>query len=77
MVRLTLLRHGRSCADDENVFESRYDSKLSEVGRRQAADLASEWRNDELRRYDVIVTSPLKRAAQPLAFSLKRSERQS
>ena len=63
MIQLTFVRHGRSSADDENVFESRYDSELSEVGRRQATDLAKNWEHDEARRYDVIVTSPLKRAS--------------
>ncbi|WP_104991687.1 histidine phosphatase family protein [Deinococcus sp. NW-56] len=41
--RLTLLRHGRSRADDENVHEGRYDSPLTEVGRAQARALAAHW----------------------------------
>ena len=40
---LTLLRHGRSRADDERVHEGRYDSPLTEVGERQAAKLAAYW----------------------------------
>ena len=62
MIYLTFLRHGRSTADDEDVFESRYDSELSIVGRNQAAEIAGKRKSDDSRRYDVIVTSPLKRA---------------
>lgn len=42
-LHLTLLRHGRSRADDENVHEGRYDSPLSEVGEQQARLLAEYW----------------------------------
>ncbi len=62
MVQITFLRHGRSSADDEGVFESRYDSELTEVGQRQADELARTWEDDSSRRYDKIITSPLKRA---------------
>ena len=61
---LTLLRHGRSAADDENRYESRYDCPLTDTGRRQATALATAWAGDPQRRYDVIVTSPLKRATE-------------
>jgi 2,3-bisphosphoglycerate-dependent phosphoglycerate mutase len=68
MVSLTLLRHGRSRADDENVFESRYDSDLSEVGRSQIENLARQWALDTSRGYDLIVASPLKRAKSAAAI---------
>ena len=42
-MNLTLLRHGRSRADDEGVCEGRYDSPLTEVGREQARRLAAYW----------------------------------
>jgi 2,3-bisphosphoglycerate-dependent phosphoglycerate mutase len=42
-LHLTLLRHGRSRADDEGVHEGRYDSPLTDVGRAQAAALAAHW----------------------------------
>lgn len=42
-LHLTLLRHGRSRADDENVHEGRYDSPLTEVGQAQAEALAVYW----------------------------------
>jgi 2,3-bisphosphoglycerate-dependent phosphoglycerate mutase len=42
-LHLTLLRHGRSRADDENVHEGRYDSPLTVVGQAQAAALAAYW----------------------------------
>lgn len=62
MVFFTFLRHGRSQADDEHKFESRYDTDLTEIGRSQIQKLLEEWKNHERRRYDVIVTSPLRRA---------------
>ncbi|QFP78197.1 histidine phosphatase family protein [Deinococcus sp. AJ005] len=42
-MHLTLLRHGRSRADDEDVHEGRYDSPLTEAGRAQAQALAAYW----------------------------------
>lgn len=43
-LELTLLRHGRSRADDEGVREGRYDSPLTAVGEAQAEKLAAYWR---------------------------------
>lgn len=60
---LTLLRHGRSRADDENVHEGRYDSPLTEVGRAQVRALAARWQRED-RQFDRIVASPLCRAAE-------------
>ncbi len=42
-LHLTVLRHGRSRADDENVHEGRYDSPLNPEGEAQAAALAAYW----------------------------------
>jgi 2,3-bisphosphoglycerate-dependent phosphoglycerate mutase len=72
MVSLTLLRHGRSRADDENVFESRYDSELTQEGRSQIENLSRQWASDSARGYDLIVTSPLKRAASAAAIMAAR-----
>jgi 2,3-bisphosphoglycerate-dependent phosphoglycerate mutase len=60
---LTLLRHGRSRADDENVHEGRYDSPLTDVGRSQARLLAARWRVEKA-SFDKIVASPLCRAGE-------------
>lgn len=62
MIKITFLRHGRSSADDEGVFESRYDSALTSTGHKQAEDLAAKWKDDDFRKYKRIVSSPLKRA---------------
>ena len=62
MYRITLLRHGRSLADDEDRFEARYDSPLTDVGKEQARCLAELWRIDAQRKYDLIISSSLKRA---------------
>lgn len=57
------MRHGRSRADDEDVFEGRYDSPLTDVGREQAAARAREFISKEI-AFDRIVASPLKRACE-------------
>ena len=42
--QITLMRHGRSRADDETVHEGRYDSPLTNVGKAQVHSRAEEWR---------------------------------
>lgn len=58
---LTLLRHGRSRADDEQVHEGRYDSPLTKVGRAQALARAQAWLAEDYRP-NTIVASTLTRA---------------
>ncbi len=58
---LTLLRHGRSLADDEGVHEGRYDSPLTERGRQQLSQRAIGWQR-EGKFFDLIIGSPLQRA---------------
>ena len=60
-LHLTLLRHGRSRADDENVHEGRYDSPLTTVGQAQAAALAAYWQARGT-GFDLAVCSTLLRA---------------
>ncbi len=60
-LEITLLRHGRSRADDENVIEGRYDSPLSIVGREQAEKLADRWLAENI-KFDSIIASTLTRA---------------
>jgi broad specificity phosphatase PhoE len=64
MHQITLLRHGRSQADDEDRFEARYDSPLTDVGSEQAHSLAERWQNEGRTAYDLIIASPLQRASQ-------------
>lgn len=64
MYRITLLRHGRSLADDEERFEARYDSPLTDVGEKRARKLAALWRDDAQRKYSLIISSSLKRAGE-------------
>ena len=68
MHEITLLRHGRSAADDEGRFEGRYDSPLTEAGRGQARRLASTWKADGQRKYLSIIHSPLSRAMETAAI---------
>lgn len=58
---LTLLRHGRSRADDEGVHEGRYDSPLTEAGREQVRRRAAAWGEAGF-KVDGVVASPLLRA---------------
>lgn len=60
-MEIYFLRHGRSKADDEKRFEGRYDSPLTDVGRKQANRRAINWKNENL-KFHKIITSPLKRA---------------
>jgi 2,3-bisphosphoglycerate-dependent phosphoglycerate mutase len=61
LLHLTLLRHGRSLADDEGKFEGRYDSPLTEVGQAQALGRAQGWLRAGL-RFDRVIASSLQRA---------------
>ncbi|MGK0618989.1 histidine phosphatase family protein [Meiothermus cerbereus] len=60
-ILVTLLRHGRSLADDLRVHEGRFDAPLTEVGRAQAQLRLEEFRAKGL-RFDRIISSPLQRA---------------
>jgi 2,3-bisphosphoglycerate-dependent phosphoglycerate mutase len=60
---ITFLRHGRSRADDEGVYEGRYDSPLTDVGISQVKLRAEEWKSQGI-NFDRIITSPLQRANQ-------------
>jgi 2,3-bisphosphoglycerate-dependent phosphoglycerate mutase len=55
------MRHGRSRADDEGVFEGHYDAPLTEAGLAQVEARAQGWKNAGM-RFDRIITSPLQRA---------------
>jgi 2,3-bisphosphoglycerate-dependent phosphoglycerate mutase len=60
-ISITLVRHGRSQADDESVHEGRYDSPLTETGRTQAEKRARDLLNQGY-SYQLIIASPLRRA---------------
>ncbi|WKZ39681.1 MAG: histidine phosphatase family protein [Anaerolineales bacterium] len=60
-IHITLLRHGRSRADDEQVHEGRYDSPLTETGRSQAQARAQDFLTRGF-QFDAIVASTLIRA---------------
>ncbi len=63
VLAITLLRHGRSLADDEGVHEGRYDAPLTERGRAQVQARAADWQAKGL-RFDQVIASPLRRAAE-------------
>ncbi len=60
-IHITLLRHGRTRADDEDIKEGRFDSPLTEIGRSQAQARAQEFLKRQL-KFDYVIASPLKRA---------------
>lgn len=66
-IYVTLLRHGRSRADDEEVHEGRYDSPLTDVGRAQVQARAQEFLAREA-HFDRIVASTLQRAYETAAI---------
>ena len=61
IINLTLLRHGRSRADDEGVHEGRYDSPLTELGRAQVRKRAQDFGQRGF-QFDLIIASTLQRA---------------
>ncbi len=61
-IEITLLRHGRSLADDEQCLEGRYDSPLTEVGISQAKQRLDYWISQG-RTFDLILSSSLQRAS--------------
>ncbi len=62
-MQITLMRHGRSRADDEMVHEGRYDSPLTDVGRAQVGSRAEQWKQSGV-TFDLIVASTLVRASE-------------
>lgn len=58
---LTLMRHARSRADDEQVHEGRYDAPLTEAGRAQVRRRAEDFKQRGW-GFARIVASPLQRA---------------
>jgi len=62
-IKITLMRHGRSLADDEKVIEGRYDSPLTDVGRAQAKARAEELKANGM-AFDAIIASSLVRASE-------------
>ncbi|MYD51659.1 MAG: histidine phosphatase family protein [Dehalococcoidia bacterium] len=62
-MQITLMRHGRSRADDEMVHEGRYDSPLTDFGRAQVRSRAEQWKQSGV-TFDLIVASTLVRASE-------------
>jgi broad specificity phosphatase PhoE len=58
---ITLLRHGESIGNANRYWQGQSDFPLTEKGRQQAAVLAQRWQA-EGRHFDLVISSPLKRA---------------
>lgn len=58
-----LLRHGRSLGNENGFLQGQQDIPLTDEGRKQAQFLAERWIEDGI-RFDLILTSPLSRAAE-------------
>lgn len=65
-MEILVVRHGQSVADLEDRYEGRADFELTELGCKQARCVA-EWIKDHY-EIDVILSSPLKRAAKTAEF---------
>ncbi|TYR73933.1 histidine phosphatase family protein [Rossellomorea vietnamensis] len=59
MTKICIVRHGQTDWNKERRLQGRTDIDLNETGERQAADAREYLHNEE---WDVIITSPLKRA---------------
>jgi 2,3-bisphosphoglycerate-dependent phosphoglycerate mutase len=59
----TLLRHGQSVGNAQGYYQGQSDFPLDDTGKAQAKALARRWQ-DEFRRFDLAITSPLSRAHQ-------------
>lgn len=58
----TFLRHGESVGNAGSFYQGQHDFELTELGLAQAHALARRWQ-DEDRRFDSVISSPLVRAA--------------
>jgi 2,3-bisphosphoglycerate-dependent phosphoglycerate mutase len=58
---ITLLRHGKSQANEKNILQGQMDSPLSEEGVRQSHALAAYWKAKDI-TFNKIISSPLGRA---------------
>jgi 2,3-bisphosphoglycerate-dependent phosphoglycerate mutase len=63
MYDIFLLRHGESIGNFNGRHQGHADYDLTEKGRAQARALAGRWQR-EGRRFDLVISSPLKRARQ-------------
>lgn len=60
MAKIYLIRHGESVANTKGIYQGQtYDTKLSQLGVRQAEAIAGRLRHEQVRR---IIASPLTRA---------------
>lgn len=60
-MELTLVRHGQSTANRDGILQGQYDAPLSELGRRQANQLGT-WFRERAMVWDAVYCSPLLRA---------------
>ena len=59
--RIILMRHGESAGNAAGLHQGQKDFELTSTGKSQAASLARRW-TKESRHFDLIISSPLKRA---------------
>jgi 2,3-bisphosphoglycerate-dependent phosphoglycerate mutase len=61
--QFTLLRHGESVANADNIFQGQNDFPLTQRGIKQSRALAEMWKNQKI-TFDQVISSPLSRAQQ-------------
>jgi len=59
--QVTLLRHGMSVGNAEDIYQGQSDYPLNETGQAQVQALADRWLKEEV-AFDLAITSPLARA---------------
>jgi broad specificity phosphatase PhoE len=69
--RLTFLRHGQSVANHDGIVQGHLDSPLSAFGRKQVEAIAIAWGLEPL-RYEMIISSPLKRSSETASILADR-----
>ncbi len=69
--RLTFLRHGQSVANHDGIVQGHLDSPLSAFGRKQVEAIAMAWGLEPL-RYEMIISSPLKRSSETASILADR-----
>jgi probable phosphoglycerate mutase len=72
-VEWTLVRHGQSTANRDGILQGRSDAPLSDLGRRQAAQLGS-WLHERGFSWHAVYCSPLRRARDTAGIIVEQTE---
>ena len=71
-MELTLVRHGQSTANRDGILQGRSDAPLSDLGRRQAAQLGT-WLHERGLSWHAVYCSPLRRARDTASLIVEKT----